>query len=173
MAKLQWNSAGPGYMPLNECQGLGAAWAYLPPLKRKTYSSVDFVPAPSPEPLIIFWYTCGFLCSLPDRACLRWDNDAVGFSIAVPSVPRISVSREEAAEIQRQACWLWSLWETAWLLTAPSVPSQLCLASKAGFIPRAALVIWQWLLLASVFQRRWYSLQLHSHKVSLLTHTKR
>lgn len=62
MAKLQWNSAGPGYMPLNECQGLGAAWAYLPPLKRKTYSSVDFVPAPSPEPLIIFWYTCGFLC---------------------------------------------------------------------------------------------------------------
>lgn len=88
-------------------------------------------------------------------------------------MPRISGSKEEAAEIQSQAYRLGSLWETAWLLTAPSVPSQLCLASKAGFIPRAALVIWQWLLIACVFQRRWYSLQLHSHKVSLQTHTKK
>lgn len=44
--------------------------------------------------------------SLPNQACLRWDNDAVGFSIAVPSMPRISGSREEAAEIQSQACRL-------------------------------------------------------------------
>lgn len=44
--------------------------------------------------------------SLPNQACLRWDSDAVGFSIAVSSMPRISGSREEAAEIQSQACRL-------------------------------------------------------------------
>lgn len=62
MTKLQWNSAGPGHTPLNECQGLGAACARLLSLKRKCYSLVVFAPAPSPEPLLIFWYTCGFLC---------------------------------------------------------------------------------------------------------------
>lgn len=110
--------------------------------------------------------------SLLNQVCLRWDNDLVGFSIAVSPMLRNSGSREQAAEIQSQTYRLWSLWEAAWLLDARSVSSQLCRASKAGFIPLAALVIWQWLPIASVFQQWWYSLQLHSHRVSLLTHKK-